>query len=46
MEYEKETDILASLKKDLFLTSHYDLLELLGVGCFGKILKAKNKRTG
>lgn len=46
MEIDRDTNSFNSLKKDLFLASHYDLQSMLGSGCFGKIVKAVNKRTG
>lgn len=45
MESNKENDSLTALKKDLFLSSHYDLQSIIGSGCFGKIVKAINRRT-
>ena len=37
--------MLESYRSDSFLYSSYELMELLGSGCFGKIFKAINKQT-
>lgn len=46
MESDRDSESLSALKKDPFLNSHYDIQAILGAGCFGKIIKAINRRTG
>ena len=42
---DKSEQFLASLRNDSFLSSRYDFCQVLGEGCFGKIVSAFNKQT-
>jgi serine/threonine protein kinase len=44
-EERRAPDLLAQLKQDSFLSANFQLLEVLGEGCFGKIVKAVNRKT-
>lgn len=43
MEEEKTGDLLRLLREDKTLSARYELLEVIGEGCFGSILKATSK---
>ena len=42
---QKSIETLNGLRNDSFLREQYEMQEVLGEGCFGKIVKAKNKTT-
>ena len=43
MEEEKKSDLLRLLREDKTLSARYELLEVIGEGCFGSILKVSSK---
>jgi serine/threonine protein kinase len=44
MERKKQQETIRSLAEDPVLAQRYELMEVVGEGCFGKIIKARNKR--
>jgi serine/threonine protein kinase len=46
MEKNGQWESLRELTHDPNLASRYELIAVIGEGCFGKVLKAKSKRTG
>lgn len=41
MENEKDRELLNRIKSDPFLSAKYEILEVIGEGCFGKIIKVR-----
>ena len=45
MESQNSIEILTQLKQDSYLQKHYDIQDILGEGCFGKIVKAYSRKS-
>ena len=41
IERVRNEESLSQLRRDPYITQHYEVLELLGEGCFGKVVKVK-----